>query len=60
MVLAVGGGWIALRLTGSLIGVFVALGVGLAAYGATVAGAIASGTWFRTRRKADSAGGAGA
>ena len=47
MVVAVGGGWVALRLTGSLSWVFAALSVGLLIYGVTVAGAIASGVWFR-------------
>lgn len=47
MVVAVGGGWMALRLTGSLMWVFVALGVALVVYGATLASAVASGVWFR-------------
>ena len=47
MVIAVGGGWLALRLTGSLAWVFAALGFALFAYGVTVASAIASGAWFR-------------
>jgi putative MATE family efflux protein len=47
MVLAVGGGWLALSLGGSLFWVFVALGLALVAYGATLATAIASGVWFR-------------
>ncbi|PZW50861.1 putative MATE family efflux protein [Humitalea rosea] len=45
--LAVGGGWIALSLTGSLTWVFAALGLALVAYGTTVAVAIARGVWFR-------------
>lgn len=51
MVLAVGGGWLALRLTGSLAWVFVALGMALVVYGATLAVAIASGVWFREQRQ---------
>jgi putative MATE family efflux protein len=47
MVLAVGGGWLALRLTGSLAWVFVALGAALVAYGTMLVVAIASGAWFR-------------
>ncbi len=47
MVVAVGGGWAVLRLTGSLNLAFVALGVALVLYGAMVAAAIASGVWFR-------------
>jgi putative MATE family efflux protein len=46
MVIAVGGGAIALHLTGSLYGLFIALALGLAAYGATIAGAVAGGAWF--------------
>ncbi|MBN8892086.1 MAG: MATE family efflux transporter, partial [Rhodospirillales bacterium] len=45
--IAVGGGWLALRLTGSLGWAFVALAVALVCYGATVAAAVASGAWFR-------------
>jgi Na+-driven multidrug efflux pump len=51
MVLAVGGGWLALRLTGSLAWVFVALSMALVVYGATLAVAIASGVWFREQRQ---------
>jgi len=47
MVIAIGGGWLALRLTGSLTGVFVALGLALAAFGATIALAVRGGAWFR-------------
>lgn len=50
MVLAIGGGWLALRLTGSLTWVFVALAVALVVYGNTLALAIATGAWFRTAR----------
>lgn len=45
--LAVGGGWLALRWTGSLDALFAGLALGLAAYGLTMLGAIASGAWFR-------------
>ena len=47
LLVAVGGGWIALRLTGSLGGLFAALGAALVVYGITLFGAIASGGWFR-------------
>ena len=47
MVLAVGGGWLALRLTGSLTWVFAALSVALVVYGTMLTAAIASGVWFR-------------
>jgi Na+-driven multidrug efflux pump len=50
MVLAVGGGWVALRLTGSLAWVFAALSLALIAYGTSLATAIASGVWFRNAR----------
>ncbi len=45
MLIAVGGGWAALRLTGSLGWMFVAVGAGLVAYGVVVAAAIARGAW---------------
>jgi Na+-driven multidrug efflux pump len=47
LALAVGGGWLALRLTGSLPAVFAMLGLALTAYGLVVAGAIRAGGWFR-------------
>ncbi len=47
LLIAIGGGWIALRAPGSLGGVFAALGVALLAYGMTMAAAIGSGAWFR-------------
>jgi putative MATE family efflux protein len=50
MVIAVGGGWIVLRLTGSLGWMFAALGFALVAYGLTLCAAIASGAWFRRVR----------
>ena len=46
-VLAVGGGWAALWLTGSVGWVFAALSAALVAYGTTLATAVASGVWFR-------------
>ncbi len=47
LVIAIGGGWIALRATGSLGWMFVALSVALVVYGTTIAAAVASGSWFR-------------
>jgi MATE family, multidrug efflux pump len=47
MVVAIGGGWIALRLTGSLYWLFAALALGLFLHGATLLAAISSGGWFR-------------
>jgi putative MATE family efflux protein len=47
LVIAAGGGWLALRWTGSLTGVFIALAVALSAFGLINAAAVASGVWFR-------------
>jgi hypothetical protein len=47
LLIAVAGGWIALRLTGSLGWVFVALSAALVTYGLLVFAAVASGVWFR-------------
>ena len=52
LVIAVGGGWVALRLTGSLGGLFVALSFGLVAYGVILSAAVGSGAWFRRRASA--------
>jgi MATE family, multidrug efflux pump len=49
LVVAVGGGWLMLRWTGDLSGVFLALGAGLAAYGVIIAGAVKAGVWFPRR-----------
>jgi putative MATE family efflux protein len=46
LLIAAGGGWLALRWTGSLTGVFVALAVALAAFGLINAAAVAAGVWF--------------
>jgi Na+-driven multidrug efflux pump len=46
MLIAVCGGWLALRLTGSLDGVFAALALGLFAYGVMLFTAILLGAWF--------------
>jgi len=46
LLIAAGGGYIALRLSGSLTGVFVALAVALCAFGLINAAAVASGSWF--------------
>lgn len=47
LIIAAGGGWLALRWTGSLAGVYLAVGVALAAFGAINAISVASGVWFR-------------
>jgi putative MATE family efflux protein len=41
------GGWLVLRLTGSLTWLFAAVALGLVIHGATVLAAVLSGTWFR-------------
>jgi putative MATE family efflux protein len=47
LLIAIGGGWLALRWTGSLGWVFAALSAALVTYGLTLSAAIASGAWFR-------------
>jgi hypothetical protein len=46
LALAAGGGWLALRWSGNLSHVFLALGAALAAFGLINAGAVARGAWF--------------
>jgi putative MATE family efflux protein len=46
LLIAAGGGWLAVRWTGHLSYVFVALSVALTAYGLLNAGAVAGGAWF--------------
>jgi putative MATE family efflux protein len=45
LVVATGGGWLALRLTGSQGGLFIALAVGLALYGILIPLSIIRGSW---------------
>ena len=45
VLVAVGGGWLALRLTGSLQWLFVALGAALVLYGTLITATIAGGAW---------------
>jgi len=47
MVIAVGGGWLVLRATGSPDGLFLALSAALVVYGGTLSTAVVSGAWFR-------------
>ena len=47
LIIAAGGGYLALRLTGNLTDVFIALAVALAAFGLINAAAVARGVWFR-------------
>jgi MATE family, multidrug efflux pump len=49
MIVGLGGGWIALRLTGSLSALFFALGAGMLVYGVLVALAVTRGSWFVRR-----------
>jgi len=49
MAVAIGGGWLALRLTGSLTWMFAAVGAALVVYGAGIATAVWAGAWFRGR-----------
>ena len=46
LVVAVGGGWLALRLGGGMPWLFAALTLALVIYGVTITAAIASGAWF--------------
>ena len=50
LVIAVGGGWLMLRLTGSLGWMFAALALGLVVYGLALTAAVGSGTWFKPAR----------
>src|SRR5262245_4524732 len=47
LAIAAGGGWLALRLSGDLLPVFIAQAVALAAFGLIIAAAVRSGAWFR-------------
>ena len=51
LLVAVGGGWLAWRATGTLAALFTALGLALVLYGAIMAAAVAGGAWFRGGRK---------
>jgi Na+-driven multidrug efflux pump len=46
LLVAIGGGWLVLRVTGSLNWLFAALALALVIYGVTLAAAIGSGAWF--------------
>ena len=47
LLIAAGGGYIALRWTGDLTDVFIALAAALAAFGLINAAAVAGGAWFK-------------
>jgi putative MATE family efflux protein len=51
LVIAAGGGFLALRWTGDLTDVFLALAVALAAFGLINAVAVASGVWFKAKQE---------
>jgi putative MATE family efflux protein len=51
LIIAIGGGWLALLATGSLAWLFAALSLALLAYGLTICGAVVGGAWFRASRK---------
>ena len=51
LVIAVGGGWLALTLTGSLAWTFAVLALALVAYGLTIVTAIGAGVWFAAARR---------
>ncbi len=46
LLIAIGGGWVALQIGGTTDGLFAALAVALVVYGSTLAAAIARGVWF--------------
>ena len=46
MVVAIGGGWLVLHLTGSLSAMFLAVGLALAIYGGGMALSVWLGAWF--------------
>ncbi|HWT07428.1 MAG TPA: MATE family efflux transporter, partial [Xanthomonadales bacterium] len=52
MLVALGGGWIALRATGSLPALFIALGLGMLLYGVLVTVSVTSGSLVGSRRAA--------
>ena len=51
LIIAIGGGWLVLRLTGSLNWLFAALTFALVVYGIVITAAIASGAWFRPNER---------
>jgi hypothetical protein len=50
VIVAIGGGWLALRPTDSLNWLFAALALGLIVYGVSLTTAIMSGAWFGRER----------
>ena len=58
--IAIGGGWLALRATGSLNALFVALALALVAYGISMVAAVRAGTWFSGQPSAAAVAASGA
>jgi putative MATE family efflux protein len=56
VVVAVGGGWLAVRVFGGGTGLFTALGVALVVYGVATAATVAGGAWFHVPNKGPQAG----
>jgi putative MATE family efflux protein len=56
LIIGIGGGWLVLRLTGSVDWLFAALALALVLYGVIVTAAIASGAWFRRDQRAQNRG----
>jgi MATE family, multidrug efflux pump len=52
MLIAIAGGWFVLRTTGSLPGLFLAVGLGMLTYGVLVAFKVATGSWFSAAARA--------
>ncbi|RYE33503.1 MAG: MATE family efflux transporter [Hyphomicrobiales bacterium] len=51
LLIALGGGWLALKLTGSLVAFFAMLALALAVYGSAVYWAVRRGLWFHASEK---------
>jgi putative MATE family efflux protein len=51
VVIALGGGWLALQATGSLDGLFAALALGLVVYGLALAWSVKAGVWFSQQNR---------
>jgi putative MATE family efflux protein len=51
MLVGIGGGWVALRLTDSLFWLFAVYALGIFLYGVVITTAVTSGSWFRTAAK---------
>ena len=49
LVIATGGGWLALQWSGNPVGIFIALALALVVFGVVNAAAVAAGVWFRRK-----------